>query len=150
MYNTSLNFYLTYFYLADFSLLNFKEEVFSLFKNDLQSTDLYNFHLKTTYYMHLFLPSGEIISKLPFELLTTDDKEDLLEDYYLHFLPHIDNYYKNIEVNGETFYMGLYISSILEDKLDPKALLLEKEVYFNNIEKMRMDLLLPISLIKKW
>lgn len=151
MYNTSLNSCVLYFYLADFTFPSFKKEVISLFKNDLQSTDLYkyNFFLKTTYYMHLFLPNGEIINKLPFELKTIDDKENLLKDYYKNLLSYIDIYYKNKAVKKRTSYIGLYISSRPEDNLNPQFLILERERYLSNIKKMHMDLLPAISLVKK-
>lgn len=98
MYNTTLNFYLMYFHLNDFNLKNFKEEVISLFKND-DSTYKYNFQVKSIYYMHLFLPSGEIIVTLPFKLLIIEDKENLLEDLYKDLFPYIKQAEKYLSIH---------------------------------------------------
>lgn len=148
MYNTALNFYLVYFHLLDFNLKNFKEEIISLFKND-DPKYKYNFHLNTTYYMHLFLPNGDIINTLPFILFSINDKEDVLEDLYRNLLPTIDKHFSYLEYDDVTCYMGLYISSVKENKLSPKSLFLQREMYLENIKKMHGDLSFPLSLVKK-
>lgn len=148
MYNTALNFYLVYFHLFDFNLKNFKEEVISPFRND-DPKYKYNFQLNTAYYMHLFLPNGDIINTLPFLLLSVNDKEDILEDLYRNLLPILDKYFSYLEYNDVTNYMGLYISSVKENKLNPKTLFLQREIYLENVKKMNRDLSFPVSLVKK-
>jgi|SRR5277367_722347 len=142
MYNTKLSFYLLYFHLGDFDFITFKGEVLSLF-NDKYS--LYNFHTDVKYYIHLFEPSnGKIIGKVPFILYSLVDHEDLLEDYYNEILPYMDVYFSSFEDFEYPPYIGLYISSKKEDKINPKSLFEEKEICLNNIRKMDLDLLLPI------
>src|ERR1700694_2831112 len=161
MYNTALNFYLIYFHLKDFSLNNFKNEIIGLFNYNLQSTDsyIYNFYLKSTYYIHLFSPNGVVKCRLSFELLSIDDKEGIIEGIYTHLIPYFINYKEELansldkvtieEEKEESSYMGIYISSTKENNINPKDLLLQREVYLRNIKKMHLDLVSPISLVKK-
>lgn len=123
-----------YFHLYDFNLKNFRDEIISLYKND-DPLYIYDFQTNSTYHLHLFLPSGEVISKLPFKLLSAEDKEDLLESIYLDLLPDMDVYLRGLEVL-EYFeypsYIGLYISSMPEDRIKPKDLVEHKDKYLNN------------------
>ena len=150
-----------YFHLADFNLFTFKEEILSLFRND-DPLYKYDFQLNSLYYIHLFLPDGEIIGNLPFKLLSLNDKEDIIEDFYLDLLPHMGVYLKGQEVLEDIeypYYIGLYINIKPEDKINPKDLLVckdkhlsdknifYKKEYVNKITKIPLYLL--ASLVSK-
>jgi len=133
MYN-KLNFYLMYFHVNDFNLKNFKDEIINLFKNN-NPIFSYDFIPKYTYYIHIFTPSGEVIAKLAFELLSIEDKEDLIEDFYLDLLPDLDIYLRGLEVLEPIeypSYIGLYISLLSEDKIYPNNLMLKKDNCLSN------------------
>ena len=123
-----------YFHLNDFNLKNFRDEIISLFRDNNPLFN-YDFMLKNTYYIYIFAPSGEVIGKLAFELLSTDDKEDLIEDFYLDLVPDLDIYLKGLEVLEPIEYpnyIGLYISLFSEDKLNSKDLILKKDNCLSN------------------
>jgi hypothetical protein len=154
MYN-KLKFYFTYAHVNDFNLTFFKREIISLFKKD-DPLYIYDFQLNHVYYIHLFLPSGKIIGKLPFKLLSLEDKEDVIEDIYLYLYPFIDEYLKSVQY-GDLYmnlapykfiflldlfyipqyfqftefpsYVGLYISLQEECKIDTKNLSWSKNFY---------------------
>lgn len=133
MYN-KLNFYLMYFHINDFNLNNFRDEIISLFKNNDPIYN-YDFQVNNTYYIHIFTPSGEVISKLTFELLSINDEEDIIEDFYFNLFPDLDVYLKGLEVLEPIEYpnyIGLYISLYSEDKLNPEDLLSNKDNCLSN------------------
>jgi hypothetical protein len=154
MYN-KLKFYFTYTHVNDLNLAFFKKEITSPFKNN---DPLYNydFQLNYVYYIHLFLPSGKIIGKLPFKLLSLEDKEDVIEDIYIHLYPFIDKYLKSVQYGDlymnlapykpifllELFYLshyfkftefpsyiGLYISLQEEYNINTKDLTSNRDLY---------------------
>jgi hypothetical protein len=152
-----------YFHLHDFNLKNFKDEIISLFKNN-DPLYKYDFQLNSVYYIHLFLPSGEIIGNLPFKLLSIDDNEDLIEDFYLDLLPDMDIYLRGLEVLEDIeypYYIGLYINIKPEDKINPEDLLQYKDKclsdehrffkkeYINRITKIPLYLLPHMTFNKK-
>jgi len=89
-------FYLKYFHIRNFDLTFFKEEILLIFGN---KHPLYrcNFHVNTVYIIHLFLPNGRIIGKVPFKLLSVKDDEDLIEDIYFDLYVYLDKYLKSIQ-----------------------------------------------------
>jgi hypothetical protein len=103
MYN-KLKFYFTYVHVNDLNLAFFKKEIINIFRND-DSLYNYNFKLNNLYYIHLFLPSGKIIGKLPFKLLSLEDKEDIIEDIYIYLYPFINDYLRNVQYGN--LYMNL-------------------------------------------
>lgn len=156
MYN-KLKFYFTYAYVNDLKLAYFKKEIISLFKNDDPLSN-YDFQLNNIYYIHLFLPNGKIIGKLPFKLLSLEDKEDVIKEIYIQLYPFIYEYLKSVQ-HGELYmnlapykfiflfdlfydsqyfkfiefpsYIGLYISVQEEYEINIKNLSLNKDLYNN-------------------
>jgi hypothetical protein len=123
-----------YFHINDFNLRNFREEIVSLFQNDDPIYN-YDFQVYSIYYIHLFLPSGEIISRLPFRLFSLKDNEDIIEDIYLSLLPDVDIYLTGLEVIEYieySSYIGLYISKHPEEAIKPKDLIEYKDKYLSN------------------
>jgi hypothetical protein len=78
-----------------------------------------------------------------------DDNEDLIEDYYNKMIPYLQTYLSTIEDFKYLSYIGIYISLYNEEKINPNNLFEYRENCLNNIKKMRLDLLLPISIAKK-
>ena len=123
-----------YFHINDFNLRNFREEIIYSFRNDDPIYN-YGFQVNSIYYMHLFLLSGEIISRLPFKLFSVEDNEDLIEDIYFSLLPDVDIYLTGLEVleNIEyPNYIGLYISKRPEEVINPKDIVEYKDKYLSN------------------
>jgi len=144
MYETKLKFYFVYFHPEDLTLFGFKKEVISLFKDPL-----YEFSINNLYYIHLFDFNARIIGKFPFKLFSLNDNEDCMEDYYNKLVAYVSIHLKNREYCSYTeSLIGLYISVVNEEKIDPKYLSFQKEYILNNILKMHTDLLLPINLNK--
>ena|SRR5271154_746054 len=154
MYN-KLKSYFTYAHVKDLNLTFFKREIISLFKND-EPLSNYDFQLNHVYYIHLFLPSGKIIGKLPFKLLSLEDKEGVIENISIYLYPFIDEYLKSVQY-GDLYmnlapykfiflldlfyipqhfqftefppYIGLYISLQEECEIDTKNLSWSKNFY---------------------
>ena len=122
-----------YFHINDLNLGNFKEEITSIFLNNDPIYE-YDFQINSLYFLHLFQPSGLIIDKLPFELLSVEDYEDTIEDLFLDLLPSVDKYLKYLEEQEfpeYPSYVGIYVSAKPEDKIDPKELALVKDKQLN-------------------
>jgi hypothetical protein len=147
--SNKLNFYLIYLHINDLNLANVKDEIISIFRND-DPIYKYDFQVNSIYYLHLFQPNGIIIGRLPLKLLSVEDYEDNIEDLFLDLLPCVDKYLESLETQKFPecpSYIGVYISALPENIIDPKELVLFKDkrldanlrafknFYINNIIK---------------
>jgi hypothetical protein len=73
-----LNFYFTYLNLNKLDLLTFRSKVLYPFNYN----NIYEFHIGNIYYIYLYDSYGNILFITPFQLLTNNDSEDIIEDLY--------------------------------------------------------------------
>ena len=144
MYDTQLYFYLMNFYLKDFILSHFKNEILMLFNNE---DPLYYFDKSNNYNIYLLDSKGKILCKLPFKLYSLNDKEDIIEDVYNMIIDALQNYLSSFVYDEYPSNIVLYISICDVNALDIESLWLHINKCKDNICKMKSDLLLPISKI---
>ncbi len=137
------NSYLIFFCLEDLHLEEFHMHIKPLYNNKV-----YAFEIGVTYYIHGFDATGKVFSKIPFKLISLDDKEETIGDYYDSLLKDIDKYldehsYDSYE--ARKMPIGIYISIDNVDKVKYEELeaLTDAEIF--NLYKIKGDLLLPLS-----
>lgn len=150
-------YYSYYFPLRKFDLFNFKKEVLKLFYpiNNLEDSRIHLYHSCFTlgenslYYAYLLDINGDIICRIPFKLLSLDDKEDLIEDVFNLLSFNLCEYLGELKGIINPDYVGLYISNIPEEFLYYEDIFDVKDLCLLYTQRIEMKLLLTRLLSEK-